>query len=167
MIVYQTEDNHFQIRQTTKADIDLIYSFIYKLAVYEKLEHIMTATKTSLEHSLFDLKQAEVVIAEVDQKPIGFALFFHNYSTFLGKANLYLEDLFIDVEYRHKGYGKHMFKYLAKLAVERSCERFDWMCLNWNEPSIKFYQSLGARPMSDWITFRLEGDALKSLGGSK
>ncbi|HAX02562.1 MAG: GNAT family N-acetyltransferase [Tenericutes bacterium GWC2_34_14] len=163
MIVYQTEDKHFQIRQTTKNDIDLIYSFIYKLAVYEKLEHIMTATKVSLEHSLFDLKQAEVVIAEVDQKPIGFALFFHNYSTFLGKANLYLEDLFIDNEYRHQGYGKLMFKYLAKLAVERSCERFDWMCLNWNEPSIKFYQSLGAKPMSDWITFRLEGEALKSL----
>jgi GNAT superfamily N-acetyltransferase len=167
MYLYTSEDKHFKLRSTTIDDVELILSFIRKLAIYEKLEPMMTATPMSIRRSLFELKQAEVILAEVDQKPIGFALFFHNYSTFLGKANLFLEDLYIDEAYRHKGYGKQIFAYLARLALERSCERFDWMCLNWNEPSIRFYQSLGAKPMDDWLTFRLDADALKALAYKK
>lgn len=164
---YQNHDEHFTIRMTTKEDTPIIYSFIKKLALYEKLEHVMTATIEKLETTIFELKQAEVILAEYDGKPIGFALFFHSYSTFLGKANLYLEDLFIDEAYRKKGYGRKMFQYLAKLAVERDCERLDWMCLTWNEPSIKFYQRLGAKHLNDWMTFRLAKDDLKHLAESK
>lgn len=159
----QNLDKHFTIRMTTKSDADVIHSFIKKLAIYEKLEHVMTATVDHIEKSIFELHQAEVILAYYDEKPIGFALFFHSYSTFLGKANLYLEDIFIDDAYRKKGYGKLMFKYLARLAVERGCERLDWMCLNWNEPSIKFYKSLGAKHLDDWITFRLSGNDLEKL----
>lgn len=163
MNTYQSPDKHFSIRYTTKADSPIIHAFIKKLAIYEKLEHVMTATISQIEESLFDLHQAEVILAFFDEKPIGFALYFQSYSTFLGKANLYLEDLFIDEAYRKKGYGKLMFKYLAKVAVERKCERLDWMCLVWNEPSIKFYQSLGAKHLSDWMTFRLSGDEMRVL----
>ncbi len=163
MILLEDTHTHFRLRTTDIHDVSLILSYIHKLAVYEKLEHIMTATEETLRQSLFIDKRAEVIIAEYDEKPIGFALFFHNYSTFLGKANLYLEDLFIDPEFRNKGFGRVMFKYLAKLALERGCERFDWMCLNWNHPSISFYERLGAKPLSDWITFRLDHEGMKNL----
>ena len=163
MIVYEHQTKKFRLRTTDQTDVSLILSYIRKLAIYEKLEHVMKATESSLETSLFKEHRAEVIIAEYEEKPIGFALFFHNYSTFLGKANLYLEDLFIDPEYRHRGFGRMIFTYLAHLALERRRERFDWMCLNWNEPSIQFYKRLGAKPLADWITFRLDHEALIHL----
>ena len=163
MIVYEHQTKKFRLRTTDQTDVSLILSYIRKLAIYEKLEHVMKATESSLEISLFKDHRAEVIIAEYEEKPIGFALFFHNYSTFLGKANLYLEDLFIDPEYRHRGFGRMIFTYLAHLALERGCERCDWMCLNWNEPSIQFYKRLGAKPLADWITFRLDHEALIHL----
>lgn len=167
MILYEDREKHFRLRTTTRIDVGLILSFIRKLAIYEKLEHVMTATETSLHQSLFIDKRAEVILAEYQQKPIGFALFFHNYSTFLGHANLYLEDLFIDPEYRNRGFGRMIFMYLARLALERGCKRFDWMCLNWNHPSIAFYERLGAKPLSDWITFRLDEEGMKQLINKK
>lgn len=163
MILYQTKDKTLSLRSTTIEDSELILSYIHKLAIYEKCEDAMTATKSDIEKSLFIEKQAEVIIIEHHEIPIGFALYFLNYSTFLGKANLYLEDLFIDEVYRHKGYGKHVFKYLAYLALEKGCERMDWMCLTWNDPAKKFYESMGAKPMSDWVTYRLDHERIKGL----
>lgn len=163
MILYQSKNQDFVIRSTEKMDAALILSFIHKLAIYEKCEDVMRATVKDLEVSLFELKQAEVIIAEYQHIPIGFALFFHNYSTFLGKGNLYLEDLYIDEAYRGKGFGKIIFKYLAQLALNRGCERMDWMCLDWNKPSRNFYESLGAKPLSDWITYRLDYHAINRL----
>lgn len=167
MTSYQSPDKHFKIRIAERKDSELIYTFIKKLAAYEKLQHVMTSTVLKIEKSLFDLHQAEVIIAYNDDKPIGFALYFYTYSTFLGKANLYLEDLFIDEEYRGQGFGKRMFSFLAKLAIKKECERLDFMCLTWNEPSIHFYKRLGAIPLDDWITFRLNKDALKKLADQR
>lgn len=163
MILYQSQDTSLTLRSTTIEDAHLILSYIHKLAIYEKCEDAMTATKADIEKSLFIEKQAEVIIIEHQGIPIGFALYFYNYSTFLGKANLYLEDLFIDEAYRHRGYGKHVFKYLANLALEKGCERMDWMCLTWNDPAKKFYESMGAKPMSDWVTYRLDHQGIKGL----
>lgn len=163
MILYESNDKHFHIRTTERKDSALIHAFIKKLSIYEKLENHMVATVHDIETSIFDFKQAHVILAEVDHKPVGFALYFFNYSTFLGKANLFLEDIFIDEAYRHQGYGKKLFYVLADIAVKNKCSRFDWMCLNWNKPSIAFYESLGAKPLSDWITFRLSFDALEKV----
>lgn len=163
MILHEMQGTKFKIRSTEMVDSELILSFIHKLAIYEKCEHMMTATVEDLKDSLFERRQAEVVIAEYDGLPIGFALYFHNYSTFLGRGNLYLEDLYIDSEYRGRGFGKIIFKYLANLALNRGCHRMDWMCLNWNAPSISFYESLGAKPLADWVTYRLDYDALNRL----
>lgn len=163
MILYTSKDGSFSIRDTSIDDISLIHEFIKKLAIYEKLEHKMTATIASLTQSLFIDKHAIVLIASVHNKPIGFALYFYHFSTFLGNAYLYLEDLYIDQAYRHQGYGKQLFSFLAKLALDRGLERFDWMCLNWNQPSIRFYESLDAKPLSDWTTFRLDKHGLINL----
>ena len=150
-----------KIRFANPADINLIYNFICELAEYEKLRDDVTATPELLHESLFVKKQAEVLIAELPRDvPVGFALFFHNFSTFKGRASLYLEDIYIKPEYRSKGYGKQIFKELIAIAVERKCDRFDWSVLNWNEPAINFYKSLGAVPMADWTVYRLSGERL-------
>lgn len=156
-------ENVFNLRFAERKDTDLILYFIKELASYEKLLDEVSANNQTLEYWIFDKEKAEVLIAEEDGKPIGFALFFHNFSTFVGRAGLYLEDIYIQPEYRKKGYGKSIFKYLAKLAVERGCGRFEWICLNWNKPSIDFYLSMGAIPMSEWTVYRLEGEKLNKL----
>ncbi len=161
MILYTSKDKRYTIRASERKDSALIHSFIKKLSVYEKLENQMVATIEDIETSIFDFHQAHVILAEIDHIPIGFALYFFNYSTFLGKANLFLEDIYIDEAYRHQGYGKILFYVLADIAVKHHCSRFDWMCLQWNKPSIAFYESLGAKPLSDWVTFRLSHDALR------
>jgi GNAT superfamily N-acetyltransferase len=145
-------------------DVGEILSFIRALAVYEKLEHEVVATEEALRETLFGPNQsAEVLFIEEGQSRAGFALFFHNYSTFLGKPGLYLEDLFVKPEFRGRGYGKQLLAYLAKTALERGCGRFEWWVLDWNQPSIDFYLSVGAQPMSEWTVHRLTGKALEDL----
>lgn len=150
----------FTIRMATRQDTSLILEFIKGLARYEKMEHEVVATEQLLEEWIFDKEKAEVLIGEEDGKPVGFALFFHNFSTFLGRAGIYLEDLFIHPEARGKGYGKAMLTELARLTVERGCGRLDWVCLGWNQPSIDFYLSLGAIPLDEWTIYRLTGQKL-------
>lgn len=152
-----------QIRNAEVNDIPTLLALIQELADYEKLSNEVVATEDLLKHWLFEKDRAETIILEVDQTVIGFALYFHNFSTFLGKAGLYLEDLYIKPDYRHKGYGKQVFKYLAKLTLERACGRMEWSVLDWNTPSIQFYQSLGAKPMDEWTTYRLTENDLKAL----
>ena len=162
-----TTSADFRIRPAQKQDARLILDLIKQLATYEKLAHTVVATEAIIEDKLFGKKpSAEVIIGEFKNKPVGFALFFHNYSTFTGKPGIYLEDLFIVPEHRNKGYGKIILSYLAKLAVERDCTRLEWSVLDWNEPSIQFYKNLGAVPMNEWISFRLSGDALSSLASA-
>ena len=145
-------------------DTPLILRFIRLLAEYEKMADLVTATEEELRGQLFEEKKAEVIFAVLDGKEIGFALFFHNFSTFLGRSGLYLEDLYILEEYRGKGYGKALFRELARVAVERGCGRFEWWCLDWNLPSIEFYRSMGALPMDEWTVYRIDGDTLRALG---
>ena len=149
-------------RNAGREDISLILKFIKKLAEYEKRLNEVVATEKDLEKWIFDKNQAEVIFALEDGKEIGFALFFLSFSTYLGNVNLHLEDLFIDPEYRGKGYGKALLKKLAKIVVERGYGRFEWTCLSWNKPSIDFYLALGAT-QKDWNVFHLTGDALKKL----
>lgn len=163
MKYYETKTPDFRIRMAVKEDTPLILQFIRGLAEYEGLSDQVVATEEILNNNLFVKKQAEVIIGEYKGKPIGFALFFHNFSTFLGKANLYLEDLFVTPSYRGLGAGKAMLACLAKIAVERDCGRLDWWCLDWNEPAIKFYKEMGAKPMAEWTVFRVDGDALPAL----
>lgn len=147
-------------------DVGDILAFIRDLAKFEKLEHEVTATEQSLRASLFGPRRyAEVVFVEADGERVGFALFFHNYSTFLGRPGLYLEDLYIRAEKRGQGYGKLLFRHLAGLAVARGCGRMEWWVLDWNRGAIDFYRSLGAEPMSDWTVYRLSGEALQRLAG--
>ncbi|HXG59339.1 MAG TPA: GNAT family N-acetyltransferase [Thermoanaerobaculia bacterium] len=154
----------FAIRSATESDVSLILEFIRKLAAYEKLAHEVVATEDSLRATLFGQPRfAEVLIGEEDGTPVAFALFFHNYSTFLGRPGLYLEDLFVEPHARGKGYGKALLARLAAIAKERNCGRFEWWVLDWNEPSIAFYESLGAVPMDEWTVFRVTGDALDRL----
>lgn len=150
-------------RYATKKDVNLILDFILELARYEKLEHEVIATPELLEKWIFEKEKSEVIFAMKDGVEIGFALFFHNFSTFLGRAGLYLEDLYVKPEYRGKGYGKKMFQQLAKIAVERGCGRLEWWCLDWNKPSIDFYLSLGAQAMDEWTVYRLTGETLRKL----
>lgn len=153
-----------EIREATEADVPLILQFIRDLAVYEKLEHKVIATEAALRQTLFgNPRFAEVVFACVDGTETGFALFFHNYSTFLAQPGIYLEDLFVKPEFRGRGIGKALLAHLAKLAIERGCGRVEWAVLDWNTPSIEFYKSLGAVPMSDWVVYRLTGNALQQL----
>ncbi|MBU5590192.1 GNAT family N-acetyltransferase [Clostridium sp. MSJ-4] len=153
----------FKLRFAEKEDVTLILDFIKELAEYEGLLSEVVATEKVLEESLFHRKSAEVIIGEYQGKPVGFALFFHNFSTFLGKEGIYLEDLYIKPEMRGKGLGGIILSFLAKLAVERNCERFEWWCLDWNEPSIKFYKKLGATPMDQWTVYRVHDEALENL----
>ena len=150
-------------RFAASEDCGKILFFIRELASYEKMSDEVVATEELLREWLFEKQIAEVIFACADGKEIGFALFFHNYSTFLGRAGIYLEDLYILPEYRGKGYGKAMLKKLARIAVERGCGRLEWWCLDWNQPSIDFYLSLGAVPMNDWTVYRITGDTLKKL----
>ena len=152
------------IREAVEGDIPLILTLIRALAVYERLEHKVVATEEVLRQSLFGARRyAEALIAEEDGAPIGFALFFHNFSTFIGRPGIYLEDLFVIPEARGRGYGKALLARLAAIAKERNCGRLEWSVLDWNEPSIQFYKALGAVPLDDWTTFRVIGDALDTL----
>ena len=155
-----------QIRFAERKDIPVILGFIRKLAEYEKLENEVVATEELLETWLFEKNKAEVLLAFEGENPVGYALFFHNFSTFLGRAGIYLEDLFVLPEKRGKGYGKLLLKRLARLALQRGCGRLEWACLDWNTPSRKFYDSLGAVRMEEWTTYRLTGDALLSLASN-
>ena len=153
----------FTFRYAKRNDISLILQFIKDLAAYEKMINEVVADEKTLEEWIFDKQKAEVIFAVVDDEEIGFALFFHNFSTFLGRAGIYLEDLFVKPEYRGKGYGKAILKKLAVIAVERGCGRLEWWCLDWNKPGIDFYLSLGAEPMDDWTVYRITGDTLSDL----
>ena len=151
-------------RFAQRGDEGIILDFIRRLAEYEKMSDEVVATEELLTEWIFDKNKAEVIFA-IDEsvKEVGFALFFHNFSTFLGRAGIYLEDLFVLPEYRGKGYGKGLLRQLAKIAVERKCGRLDWWCLDWNQPSIDYYKSLGAVPMDEWTTFRITGDTLTKM----
>lgn len=156
-------EKELTFRFAKKEDTPLILEFIKALAKYEKLEHEVVASEQLLQEWIFEKNKAEVIFVMENDQEIGFALFFHNFSTFLARAGLYLEDLYIKPEYRHRGYGKKTLQYLAKLAVERGCSRLEWWCLDWNKSSIDFYLSLGAQAMDEWTTYRITGDTLKNL----
>ena len=158
--------NTMQFRSATRQDVPLVLDFVRRLAAYEHLEDQVVATPELLTEWIFEKKKAEVVFAEVDGQAVGFTLFFHNFSTFLGRAGIYLEDLFVLPEYRGKGYGKALLRQLAVIAVERGCGRLEWVCLDWNQPSIDFYKSLGAEPQEDWTIYRLTGKTLTALAES-
>lgn len=150
-------------RFANENDTALILSFIKALAEYERMSDEVFSTEALLREWIFDKKKAEVIFALADGREIGFALFFHNFSTFLGRSGIYLEDLFVLPEYRGRGYGKGLLSQLAAIAVERGCGRLEWCCLDWNRPSIDFYLSLGAKPMEDWTTYRIDGETLTDL----
>jgi len=159
-----TQSNVLDISPAQPADVPEILALIRGLAQYEKLEHECIATEQQLQQSLFGERPvAEAVIARYQGAPAGFALFFHNFSTFLARPGLYLEDLFVKPEFRSHGIGKALLKHLARLAVQRGCGRFEWSVLDWNRPARDFYESLGAKPMSDWIVHRVSGEALAKL----
>ena len=151
----------FNIRPAKPEETGLVLEFINRLAAYEKCSDEVVADEATLRQSLFVEKAAEVVFAEEDGVVIGFALFFHNFSTFVGRKGLYLEDLFIIPEKRGLGYGKAILKYLADLAVERNCGRMEWICLDWNAPSLAFYRSIGAVPLDEWTVQRMTEDVMK------
>jgi len=159
--------NSFEIKPATPQDTPLILSFIKELAEYEKLSHEVVATEEILKETLFgDKSHAEVVIGYLDNKPISFALFFHNFSTFLGRPGIYLEDLFVKPEARGKGIGQKMLGFLAQLAKSRKCGRLEWWVLDWNETAIGFYKKLGAKPMDEWTVFRVTDKALDKLAST-
>ena len=153
----------FKIRQAERKDVSLILKFIKGIAEYEKMLDEVVATEELLTEWVFDKGHAEVIIAEEDGVPVGFSLYFYNFSTFMGRAGLYIEDIFVWPEYRKKGYGKALFLHLAKKAHEMGCGRMEWCCLDWNTPSIEFYRSMGARSMDGWSTYRLTKEQLAEL----
>ena len=155
--------NHFTIRYAQESDIPKILYFIKELAIYEDMLDDVVATESLLREWIFEKQRAEVLLAEEDGIPVGFALFFHNFSTFLGRAGIYLEDLFVMPEHRGKGYGKALLRRLAQITMERGCGRLEWACLDWNKPSIDFYLSLDAAPMDQWTVYRLTGDTLRRM----
>lgn len=156
-------EQELSFRFAERGDTALILQFIKDLAEYEKMSDEVITDEKTLEDWIFDRGKAEVLFAVFEGIEIGFAVFFHNFSTFLGRAGLYLEDLYVKPEYRGRGFGKAILKKLASIAVERGCGRFEWWCLDWNRPSIDFYLSLGAEPMSDWTVYRITGDTLRRL----
>lgn len=158
-----TNLENFKLRTTEEKDVPLILSFIKELAEYEKMSNDVIATEEVLRESLFKRKVAEVIIGEFNNQPVAFAVFFHNFSTFVGKPGIYLEDLYVKPEMRGKGIGKLILSYIAKLCVERNCGRLEWACLDWNEPSIKFYKKMGAVPMDEWTVYRVSDNALTEL----
>jgi len=152
------------IREASESDVLLILEFIRKIAEYERLSHAVVASEETLRKSLFgDRPAAEVLLAHWDGKPAGYAVFFHNFSTFLGRAGIYLEDIFVEPELRGKGIGKALLARVAKIAKDRECGRLEWSVLDWNKPSIDFYLSLGAKPMDEWTIFRMTEDAIAKL----
>ena len=154
----------FRIEETGPQDVSLILSFVKELAEYERLADSVTVTEDQLREALFgERPTAFAVIGYYRDAPVSFALFFHNYSTFVGRPGLYLEDLYVRPQMRGRGFGRAMLAYLARVARERGCGRMEWAVLDWNEPAIKFYKSLGARPLDDWIVYRLTDDALAKL----
>lgn len=158
---------NIEIREANIADSALILRFVTELAIYEKAEHEVIATETDIRTSLFDRSSTtHAAICEIDGQPVGFALYFFNYSTWLGKHGLYLEDLYVSPEFRSTGAGKALLKHLAKIAVSRNCGRFEWCVLDWNEPAIQFYKSIGAEPLDEWVIYRLTGQALEEFAGS-
>ena len=161
--IVDTELSDYKLRFAELSDVPLILEFIKELAEYEKMSQDVVATEDVLRESLFERKIAEVIIGEFQNKPVSFALFFYNFSTFLGKPGIYLEDLFVKPEVRGKGIGKIMLSFLAKIAIDRKCGRLEWSCLNWNEPSIRFYKHLGAISMDDWTVYRVCDDELNKL----
>ena len=158
----------FTIRPAAETDLETVRSLIHALAVYEKMEDEAVATHGDLRAAMFPpdggRPQAEALLGEVNGEAVAFALFFHNFSTFVGRAGLYLEDIFVKEAHRGRGYGKALFERMAAIAKERGCKRFEWSCLDWNTPSIAFYKGMGAVPMSDWTVYRLSGEALESFG---
>lgn len=152
-----------EFRCAKRKDAGLILQFIKELADYEKMLNEVVADEKTLEEWIFDKQKAEVIFAVEDDTEVGFALFFHNFSTFLGRAGIYLEDLYVKPEFRGKGYGKALLKKLAQIAVERGCGRLEWWCLDRNTPSVDFYLSMGAEAMKDWTVYRIAGDTLTSL----
>ncbi len=153
----------FQIRKAVPSDTPVIFDLIKKLAVYEKLEDDVITSVEELQENIFSKNFAKVLIAEESGKPVGFALYFYNFSTFVGKPGIYLEDLFVEPEYRGKGYGKALLIALAKIAKAEDCGRFEWSVLDWNTPSIEFYKALGAKPMDEWTVFRLDAAGIVNL----
>ena len=151
------------IRCAEENDVGVILDFIRRLAEYENMSGDVVATEELLREWIFEKQKAEVLFAEMDGRQVGIALFFHNFSTFLGRAGIYLEDLFVLPEYRGKGCGTALLKRLAQIAVERGCGRLEWSCLDWNKPSIDFYLSLGAKPMDEWTVYRLTGETLRAM----
>lgn len=162
-----TNDDSIKIRAATVENVPTILAFIKKLADYEKLAHEVVASEELLRQTLFgDRRTAEVALASIGRQTVGFVLFFYNFSTFLGRPGLYIEDLFVDAEFRGRGCGSALLRHVARLACERECGRVEWSVLDWNEPAIGFYKKLGAVPMSDWTVFRVTGEALKRLGNA-
>ena len=159
--------SRLEFRRAEEKDAALILRFIRELAAYEKLSDQVVATEPLLREWIFEKKKAEVLFPLENGVEVGFALFFHNFSTFLGRAGLYLEDLYLSPEYRGKGYGKATLQKLAQIAVERGCGRLEWSCLDWNQPSIDFYLSLGAVPMEEWTVYRLTGDTLTQMAAQQ
>lgn len=155
--------NNTEIRFASEKDVALILDFIKGLAEYEKMSDLVVADETLLREWIFEKNKAEVIFAMEDGKEVGFALFFHNFSTFLGRAGIYLEDLYVKPDYRGHGHGKALIKKLAAIACERGCGRLEWSCLDWNKPSIDFYLSLGAQQMNEWTVYRFEGKSLAAL----
>jgi GNAT superfamily N-acetyltransferase len=154
-------------RYATETDVSKILFFIKQLASYEKMLDEVVATEELLHEWIFEKKKAEALFAVADGKEVGFALFFYNFSTFIGRAGIFLEDLFVLPEYRGRGYGKSILKELARIAVERGCGRMEWACLDWNKPSIEFYKSLGAEPLQEWTMYRLSGETMRKLAEEK
>ena len=166
-MIPRTTNARLILRKAVEKDIPLILNFIKALAEYEHMSDKVLASEETIRKTLFgETPYAEVILAELEKKAVGFALFFHNYSTFVSKPGLYLEDIFVYPDYRGKGIGKLMMKYLAKLAIEKDCGRFEWSCLTWNQPSLEFYKSLGAKTMDDWVTLRVDGKNLLKLAES-
>ncbi|HEX9443068.1 MAG TPA: GNAT family N-acetyltransferase [Candidatus Binatia bacterium] len=158
------QKSEFRIVPAAERDVPVILELIKGLAEYERLSHEVVATEEALRESLFGARRAaEVVIGYAKEDPVGFAVFFHNYSTFLGRAGIYLEDLFVLPGWRGRGLGRKLLAHVARIAVERSCGRFEWSVLDWNEPAIGFYKKLGARAMDEWTVYRLTGAALEKL----
>jgi GNAT superfamily N-acetyltransferase len=155
----------FKIKAATREQVPIVLAFIKKLADYERLTHEVVATEEGLRETLFGRRPtAEVAIGYYKTKPVGFVLFFHNYSTFLGRPGIYIEDLFVDEAFRRRGFGGALLRHVAQLANARRCGRLEWSVLDWNEPAINFYKKLGAAAMSEWTVFRVTGEALRKLG---
>lgn len=162
----QTSIYNLKLKRAKIEDTGLILDLIKEIATYEKMLDQVVATEESLKESIFNKKEAEVLLVELNKEVIGYVLYFFNYSTFIGRGGFYLEDIYIKEQYRKNGYGKAIFKVLGKIAYENGCERMEWACLNWNKPSIEFYKSLGAVGMDEWTVYRLTRDKIKTLAES-